>query len=284
MRRILLIATLLAATAVPALAQPVTQADLLHRLIDLDRLMTPPVGERTGLFSSYDRRSRIDAGGKFVDWNANRDRGQFLRDEADGWQVMAEIDGPGALTRIWSANPHGRIRFILDGKTVIDADFADLFNKKLPPFDQPLCYVTPGGGHNCYFPIGFGRSCRVDVRQSDSYYQIDYVSFPPGTQVETFRPELSDQAKAALEEVARTLNDGLSDKQLFGERRTPPVGDSGKLASGETLTYEYDPAYRLTRETRKDAQQAVLFDQTLTSAASAPSPTPASTELPTRVG
>lgn len=95
MRRILLIATLLAATAVPALAQPVTQADLLHRLIDLDRLMTPPVGERTGLFSSYDRRSRIDAGGKFVDWNANRDRGQFLRDEADGWQVMAEIDGPG---------------------------------------------------------------------------------------------------------------------------------------------------------------------------------------------
>ena len=77
--------------------------------------MTPPVGERTGMFSSYDRRSRIDASGQRVDWDANNDREQFIREEADGWQVMAEMEGPGAITRVWSANPQGVIRVILDG-------------------------------------------------------------------------------------------------------------------------------------------------------------------------
>ena len=43
------------------------------------------------MFSSYDRRSRINAAGVHVDWDANHDRGQFIREEPDGWHVMAYI-------------------------------------------------------------------------------------------------------------------------------------------------------------------------------------------------
>jgi len=219
----------LATLAASAGAQTrVTQADLLRRVIDLDRLMTPPDGERTGMF----------AGGSRPGGNASSEGGRFLRSEPDGWEVLAEMDGPGAITRIWLAKPEGQLRIVLDGATVIDAPLADLFNKALPPFDEPLCYVTPGGGHNCYFPIGYGRGGRVMVRGSTSPNQISYVALPAGTQVEPFRPALSDEAKAVLEQVSRTLREGFSDEQLFGQRAAPPVGDFQKLAKGEKLQIE----------------------------------------------
>ncbi|MGD8453762.1 MAG: DUF2961 domain-containing protein [Phycisphaerae bacterium] len=237
MRAAVLVAILV--IVVGAAAQsPVTQADLLHRVMDLERLMGPPVGVRTGMFSSYDRASRIDEHGQYVDWDANGDRGQFIRAEADGWMVMAEMEGPGAITRIWSANPHGRIRFILDGETVIEADFAELFNGKLPPFAEPLCYVTPGGGHNCYFPIGYSHSCRVGLRESTSYYQINYVAFPTGTVVEPFRLDLSDEARAACDEVAEVFTTGLPDRLIFHDYPTYTIGNFTELAPEESFDVE----------------------------------------------
>ena len=115
MRKTLCIIAAVACLPLQALAEEFDQAALLRRMIDLDRLADPPpAGEITGMFSSYDRKSRIDAAGNQVDWDANADWGQFIRTEDDGWSVMAEMDGPGVITRIWSANPSGQIRFILD--------------------------------------------------------------------------------------------------------------------------------------------------------------------------
>ena len=219
-------------------AERITQADLLRRLIDLNRLTMPPAGERTGMFSSYDRRARIDTRGNYVDWDADNDYGQFLRATTDGWQVMAEMEGPGAITRIWSADPHGQVRLILDGKPVIEADFADLFSGKLSPFEEPLCYVTPGGGHNCYFPIGYNKSCQVLIRAGTSRYQINHVAFSPGTQVETFKRQLDDPTAQALHETAMAFLIGLSDKQLLGEARSYPVVRRSVLDSGETISIE----------------------------------------------
>lgn len=253
MRTTAALVVLLAAAAEAATPARVTQADLLRRLIDLDRLMTPPTGERTGLFSSFERR-----------WPPGpADRGVGKQPPAtadDGWQVLAEMDGPGAIVRIWSANPTGRIRFVLDGQAVIDAPFAHLFNGQLPPFDEPLCHVTPGGGHNCYFPLGYNRSCRVLVRYGTPAYQINYVQFPRGTQVETFQPPrgpatqpavrygpdqrelrippLDPQAQAVYAEVAHALRYGLSERQLFGDRPAPPVGAYEPLERGGKLAVE----------------------------------------------
>ncbi|MBU0638794.1 MAG: DUF2961 domain-containing protein [Planctomycetes bacterium] len=238
MRSVLVVGSLIVCLAGSAFAdERLTQADLLQRLVDLERLATPPpVGERTAMFSSYDRASRIDENGEFVAWDANADWGRFLREEADGWQVMAEIQGSGALTRIWSANPHGQIRFILDGETVIETPFEDLFNGNLPPFVEPLCYENPNnGGKNCYFPIGFDQSCKVVIKGSRSYYQINYVSFPPGTQVETFKFDLSAATADALAEVQEAWNTGLSNAQLFGGRSVRSIAVQQDLRPGDTL-------------------------------------------------
>jgi hypothetical protein len=207
----------LLALAFPALTsaqERITQADLLRRVIDVQRLTTPPpAGERTALFSGSQRPSNERA-------------------DADGWDVLAEVQGPGAITRIWSADPQGQIRFILDGDVIIDTTFAALLNGGLPPLAEPLVY----DGRNCYFPIGFTQNCRVVARDCRSSYQINTVRFPPGTQVDRFKPELDEAAQAALAEVTHALEEGLTDKQVFGGQRTLPVAVQEDLGPGKTLS------------------------------------------------
>ncbi|MER3413422.1 MAG: hypothetical protein C4341_04135 [Armatimonadota bacterium] len=65
--------------------------------------------------SSYDRANKSPT----EEWFANRDFGQFVRVERRPGRneyVLADLQGPGAVVRIWSANPKGTIRFYLDGK------------------------------------------------------------------------------------------------------------------------------------------------------------------------
>lgn len=214
--------------------EAVTQAELIRRVVDLDRLATPPPeGERTRMFSSYDRRSQIDAQGRFIDWDANHDAGQFLRRTDDGWDVMAEVDGPGAITRIWSANPQGRIRFVLDGEIVIDTSFGELLSGRLAPFEAPFTER----GLNCYFPIGFAQSGRVLARDSGAYYHINVVEFPAGTPVERFSFALSDEARGAVADVARVLRDGY-DPVVAAGRRLMPVTEQKDLGPGDKLAWD----------------------------------------------
>ena len=72
-----------------------TYDDLLDRLTDLKALAVPPaVGETSGCFSSYDRRSRYnEATGLYEDWGANSDGDGYIRREGEDI-VALEIDGP----------------------------------------------------------------------------------------------------------------------------------------------------------------------------------------------
>jgi len=87
-------------TAADTLSYP----DLVGRLIDLEHLATLPAdGETTRQWSSWDRRSEYDAAaGKYVNWAANGDGTGVIRREGDR-EVLAEMDGPGSIWRIWSA-------------------------------------------------------------------------------------------------------------------------------------------------------------------------------------
>jgi hypothetical protein len=225
-------------------AERITQADLLQRLIDLDRLMLPPPpGEQTGLFSSFDRRQSTIRNDRYVHWAANNDRGQFIRTTTDGWNVMAEIERPGTITRIWCDEPAGDVRFMLDDNLVIEAPFADLFNGGLEPFGMPLSYQIPGGGGAMFcFPIGFARNCRILSRGFVGEYQIDYVTFAPQTAVERFQPELSREARKALEVVVQTFERGFSDRQLFPRRGTAAHAVQENIKPGAMLTWDVDGA------------------------------------------
>lgn len=244
--RLMLISVALSITAAGScLAQNViTQAELLQRLIDLDRLTSPPSsGERAGLFSSYDRRQAVIENGRYVYWDADDDRGQFIRTADDGWNVMAEIDAPGALTRIWCEGIAGDLRIELDGQVVIAAPMRDLFSGAVAPFGVPLSYeIPPGRAGISYFPIGFSAGCRVLSREFSGEYQIDTVTYAPGTRVRTFTPQLDREAQAALDEVVEAMKRGLSEKRLFESRRAAPHAIQKDLKSGEKLTWDLSGA------------------------------------------
>lgn len=172
------------------LIAPITTASLLGEMADLDRLATAG-NYRSLQFSSYDRKSKSPT----EEWFANADAGQFIRvEEREGRKehVMAELDGPGAIVRIWSANPAGVLRIYLDGeaKPRLETKMGDLLRGTVAPFVSPFGYEV-ARGCNLYFPFPFAKSCKVTVDETGDirglYYHVGFRQYPAGTAVETFR-------------------------------------------------------------------------------------------------
>ena len=103
----------------PVAAQEMlTYPDLAGRMTDLAHLaVLPQPGEKCSQWSSYDRASKYDEKTrKYVNWDANGDGGGIIRQEGD-LVVMAEMEGPGCIWRIWSAAPEkGHVKIYLDGR------------------------------------------------------------------------------------------------------------------------------------------------------------------------
>ncbi|HYG33743.1 MAG TPA: hypothetical protein VEC99_03105, partial [Clostridia bacterium] len=104
-----------AAGAFAAEPATVTTAKLLEEATDLSGMAVfPSPAYLCKQFSSYDRVSKSPS----QDWFANGDAGQYLRVEERAGRkehVMMDAPGPGAIVRIWSANPAGTLRIYLDG-------------------------------------------------------------------------------------------------------------------------------------------------------------------------
>lgn len=227
-------------------SETLTYSNLLLRVVDLDRLPYLVRGEACDQFSSYDRRSRYDeATDKYIDWDANGDSGNYIRFDADtGEDVMAEMEGPGFINRIWSANPQGKIRFYVDGKAPIELDFNELFSGKIEPFRRPLVWqrrVVLGGDNpasDCYLPIPYQRSCKVTSIRSDKanriiqYYHIGYTTLPAGTEVPTFSLRLADEDKPTLAMVCEKLSSCGQDPQPVDSLRAKEV--TATIAPGGT--------------------------------------------------
>ncbi len=193
-------------------AERLDYAYFLRQVIDLGNLPRLQPGVTCKQFSSYDRRSHEPGG-----WAANGDRGQYLRIEADtGEAVMAEMDGPGCIFRIWSANPQGLIRFYLDGDTkpTFEWDFNALFTGAIDPFLPRFVYKRGDerSASDCYLPIPYAKSCKVTADKAHGqYYHIGYKTYPPGTEVETFHLPLTEDELVVFDEVREALSNCWSD-------------------------------------------------------------------------
>ena len=185
--------------------------DLVKRLTDLDHLaVLPPVGEQGALASSYDRRSQYDAAhDKYIAWDANADGNGIVRKEGDN-DVLAEINGPGCIWRMWSATPtNGHIKIYLDGaaEPAVDLPFKGYFDRKNEPFTRlNMVYMTSANGYNNYTPIPFQKSCKI-VAEKDwgKYYYFNYTRFAPGTTVPTFHLPLGPDDLKALDQANETF-------------------------------------------------------------------------------
>ena len=188
--------------------------DLLHRLHDLEYLATPPQeGERTGTFTSYDRRSRYDAEtDSYLDWDANGDGSGFVRKE-EGSIVAFDAGGPGVIWRIQSADPqNGHIRVIVDDQETpaIDMPFRELF-ERFGEFglrmNFPDLVFTISRGRNYYIPVPYNKHCKILLEEGwGRYYHIIYTTFPQGTELPVFTGEYDQQTCIALAETDRLLH------------------------------------------------------------------------------
>lgn len=192
-------------------AQTIDFPTLLDRMTDLKWLAcAPELGELSGQLSSYDRASRIVLGTK-LNWFANDDSGNFLGTKViDGRKeyILADIAGPGAVVRIWSANPNGVLRIYVDGgkEPVIVGGFADLTSGRGPfPFVEPLAGVR-ASGHNLYFPIPFSEHVLVTCEVPGKlYYLVDYIKYPPDTEVVSLERETIQEHRSKITEIAKQL-------------------------------------------------------------------------------
>ncbi|HOY58162.1 MAG TPA: DUF2961 domain-containing protein [Verrucomicrobiota bacterium] len=180
-------ACLVSATMLAASSQRITTASLVEQMTDLAGLAEFPNPAYTcKQFSSYDRKSKSPT----EDWFANADAGHFLRTEQRAGReefVMVDAAGPGALVRIWSANPAGTVRIYLDGaeEPVIEAAMPDLLGGKFPGLPRPIAGEY-SKGWNLYLPIPYARSCKVTSDKGGFYYHVNYRTYPEGTNVKTF--------------------------------------------------------------------------------------------------
>ena len=129
---------------------------------------------RAYMASSYDRE-----GGNY-DW------GNYDLIQGEEATVL-DVEGPGMITRLWSANPDGNIKIFLDGNDspVIDESLDSLLRRL--PMQSGHGYLKRGSaefeaviksedplGMTCYCLIPFQNGCKVIFYPVPNiYYQIN---------------------------------------------------------------------------------------------------------------
>jgi len=206
----------------------ITTGSLFEAMVDLEALTrTPDPPFRTVQFSSYDHRSRVPEG---PDWFANADgfggepvpNFQAVLGEPDGQGVgeylMADVPGPGAVVRLWTAAISGRVRVYVD-----DMDHPLYEGEAEPFFRRPYetfagLAAVDGGRFGAtvyqrdasYAPIPFAGRLRIvwtGKLEEIHFYQIQVRRYAPGTPVASFRPEDIETYKGVIDRVTATLSD-----------------------------------------------------------------------------
>lgn len=174
-----------------------------------------------------------------------RDCNFFLRDEEDGWKVLVDYEGPGCLTRFWTAGDFdGDLEIYFDGsdapalRTTLRAFFAG----QATPFGKPLILDCPDSskGRVSYLPMPFARGCKVRSRSDTRsfYWQINALRYAEGVDVQTFAAtdpgaDLDETTAAAWERV----RDGWSHRHGFG-MGTRAAGLAGPAGQGDARAVE----------------------------------------------
>ncbi len=150
---------------------------------------------------------------------------------------MMDAAGPGAIVRIWSANPAGTIRIYLDGaaQPVIEAPMSTLLGGKFPGLARPIAGEY-SKGWNLYFPLPYAKSCKVTSDQGNFYYHVNYRTYAAGTAVESFKADLiqsraeADAIPSLADRVAK-LGAVLAEGTLPFERLTVIANPDEEIGS-----------------------------------------------------
>ncbi len=176
----------------------------------------------TRLISTYDR-----TGG-------NDDFNYFELSGPEGWKLIADLDGPGVMTRLWmtAIRPEQTIRVFVDGERSPRIEFtrAEIMEEQFP-FAPPLAAWE----QNCfysYIPVTFQKNLKVMVQDRGYkgkgwprlFYQINWTPLD-----ETPQP-FPEKLSAADEQALHTMGKNPS---FAGEKSvqtlTVPAGQSASF-------------------------------------------------------
>ncbi|RLD12230.1 MAG: hypothetical protein DRI44_01380 [Chlamydiae bacterium] len=206
---------------------------LLNELTDLNLLAETPAHKYSyRQASSYDRRSTNPYDKTDTNWFANGDIGHFIRTEninGTNEYVMMDAAGPGAVVRIWSANPGGTIKIYFDGnkKPGIKMPMKEILNGKNALFTNPVCHIT-ARGYNCYMPLPYAKHCKITTTQKATYYHVDYRIYELGTEVETFS--------------LKNAEENISDIKAVVDKLSKPETLTGNIVINNMVNFSADVA------------------------------------------
>jgi hypothetical protein len=138
----------------------------------------------------------------------------------NGDSVLAEMDGPGIIQRIWFThasgekrgllehqNDHMKIYFYGQEQPVLDLPLELIFTGAHRHFPRPL--VGEGsGGFVSYVPIAFQKGCKVVVQgRGVRPYQIDLLRLPADARVSSFSEQPSPDDETALKRAVAIWSD-----------------------------------------------------------------------------
>jgi hypothetical protein len=206
----------------------ITTESLFKEMIDLENLTRfPNPAYRTVQFSSFDRRSRLPGG---PGWFANSDGfgGEPIPNfektikepgpDGTGEYLVADLKGPGAVVRLWSAAIAGKVRLYIDDLTrpIYDGEAAPFFRRTYGCFsesgalDKDLLERTIYQRDAAYAPLPFRKNLRIvwiGNLKEIHFYQVGVRLYEPGTNVDSFKPQDLVASGGVINDVLAVLAD-----------------------------------------------------------------------------
>ena len=186
------------------------------------------------------------------------------RDLGQGWKIspsvsiaagqtfeLADIAGPGTIEQIWMT-PTGTWRFSIlriywddQEHPSVECPVGDFFAcgwGKFAPVSSLAVCVNPGSAFNCYWPMPFGKRCRITMENTADedmtvYYQINYSLGKVNKQAGLFHAQFRRVNPLPYKDVYTVL-DGVRGKGRYvGTYMAWGVNNSGWWGEGEIKFY-----------------------------------------------
>lgn len=232
--------------------EAITTETLFLEMIDMAGLTYFPDPPYASVqFSSFDHRSSLPAG---PDWFANSDGfggepvPNFVEviqepgDDGIGEYLMADVRGPGAIVRLWTAAISGQVRLFLDDQIdpMYEGPAQDFFQKTYDSFpeidhvDRERLKKTVYQRDASYAPIPFAARMRLvwtGNLEEIHFYHIGVRLYPEKIPVRTFSPQDLITYQDSINGVITALSDPGTNLPPVSEE--PPVAFAGILLPGE---------------------------------------------------
>jgi hypothetical protein len=244
MKHYLICAIILAGSSLSLPSQTITTGSLFEEMIDLERLSSIPDPYYSMVqYSSYDHRSILPGG---PEWWANSDGfgGEpepnfeevisYDPESGLGEFVVADVEGPGAIVRLWTAAINGEVNMYIDDmkNPVYHGPARDFFDapynsfKEFEQIDEEVFNKTINQRDACYAPVPFAQRLRVIWKgnlKEIHFYQMQVRLYDKYTTIRSFTPGDIKKYSEVINRVAGILSDPDKKFPFFSSNPEAPV-------------------------------------------------------------